>query len=342
MRSRYIDSWRAIAVLLVVLSHLSQNVHIAVILKALDASFMATYGPVGVFIFFFISGHVVSRVCLQEIRSSGTFNIRGFYIRRIFRIAPPLLIYLTVCALLGVAGLIKFPMTEFIGASLYLCNSTQQLVPCGYISGHTWSLAFEEQFYLLFPMVFAAIELRRRIHPTIILALGLSAVPFLLPIPWIGRTGFIIIYCLFSAGFLFAKYEAAVSKVLARAPTAFFIAAVTATFFPALALESLTLGKYYKFVYVISIPVMVVASSLTVGGTRAVFDSIVLSYFGRISYSIYLWQQLVTSETFHQSALVVQGCSILLVVAWCALSFQFIERPLIDWGRRLSNSPKSN
>lgn len=336
IRLRFIDTWRAIAVTMVIAAHLGQNTDFARKLNEIGGSFVTSYGLLGVFIFFFISGYVVSQTALREVTKNNTISLSGFYIRRLYRIAPPLLIYLTTCLILDKAGVIFFPLSEFIGSALYLCNSTQQLAPCGWYAGHTWSLAFEEQFYLLFPGIFAAIELGRRIHPAAVLTAVLAIIPFFLPIPWVGKTGFIIIYTLFWMGYLFAKHEHILVRTLTRSPAAILISACLITFFPVGAFDSIALGKYYKFSYIISIPMMIMASSLPSGIIGKFFNNKPIAYIGRISYSIYLWQQLATSPLFHESSLAVQFSAIALVIFFCAASFHLIEKPLIDIGRRRS------
>ena len=108
-RLPFIDTWRAIAVTLVILAHLTLNremkqyMQVSRLLK-----FLGEHGETGVFIFFFISGYVVSKACLAEIATSGGFSISGFYTRRFFRIVPPLLVYLTACLTLAQFELVGF------------------------------------------------------------------------------------------------------------------------------------------------------------------------------------------------------------------------------------------
>lgn len=338
MRRKYIDTWRTIAVTLVIFSHLRLNSNFAKMLSVLDVSFLTSYGQLGVFIFFFISGYIVSHTCFQELKKTGEFCIRGFYIRRVYRIAPPLLIYLLTCLVLGRAEIIVFPISEGLVSAAYLCNISQQLFPCGWYTGHTWSLAFEEQFYLLFPTLFAAIQLGRRVHPATAVVVLLSIMPMALPISWIGRSGFVLIYALFGVGYFCAKYEDQLVSILGRAPLVFISVSIIITFMPLGIFDFPALGKYYKFMYIASVPLMVLASSQVSGIFGCILNNVALAYIGRISYSIYLWQQIVTSLPFHESSLAIQLFAIALVVLGCALSFRFIEMPLIGIGRRRSRA----
>lgn len=161
-RLAYIDGWRVLAIMLVFLDHLGANREIGAFYEASPIGFISQYGETGVFIFFFISGYVVSRACLAEVESSGAFSAPAFYARRFFRIVPPLMLYLAFCLALGAPGFIDFSPENFLSAALYLCNTTAPGVSCNWYVGHTWSLAFEEQFYWLFPVAFAYLELGRR------------------------------------------------------------------------------------------------------------------------------------------------------------------------------------
>ena len=101
-RLAFIDSWRVFAVGLVIIAHLMlQNARFAALMTGHHLGFAGDYATIGVFIFFFISGLVVSKTCLEELRRDGDFSVKGFYIRRVYRIVPPLLFYLAACSLLG-------------------------------------------------------------------------------------------------------------------------------------------------------------------------------------------------------------------------------------------------
>ena len=148
-----IDGLRAIAVLLVVASHL----HVA--------HFAGGY--IGVDIFFVISGYLISSNILPQIRA-GSFSLTDFYLRRIRRIFPALIVMLA--ATIPIAWRFLFPteMVEYarsLLAAVFACSNTLLWSWGGYFSSendlkpllHTWSLGVEEQFYLLFPLCLLAI-----------------------------------------------------------------------------------------------------------------------------------------------------------------------------------------
>jgi len=147
-----IDGLRAIAVLAVVCFH-ANVVHV-------------TGGFVGVDIFFVISGHLITQVIDAEMEQ-GRFTFRGFYERRMRRIFPALFAVALFCALAGAAlfpplrfaefGQSLLAMTGFVN-NIYFQRTNPESGYFGDTSGaqlllHTWTLALEEQFYLLFPVL---------------------------------------------------------------------------------------------------------------------------------------------------------------------------------------------
>jgi peptidoglycan/LPS O-acetylase OafA/YrhL len=105
----------------------------------------------GVELFFVISGFVITHLSLAEYRI-GTFSIKHFYLRRAIRIIPPLLCYLMTITVLTNAGLIHQDLNGIIKAAAFSCNVFDD---CDWFVGHTWTLAYEWQFYLAFPMLLA-------------------------------------------------------------------------------------------------------------------------------------------------------------------------------------------
>lgn len=144
-----IDGLRAIAVLSVLGFHLAPD--------------QVRGGFVGVDIFFVISGFLISSIIYKELES-GKFSVVEFYVRRIRRILPALLVVLAfVCA----AGwLILLPRDfvllgkQIVGGSAFVANFVLWC-QSGYFSSaavrkpllHLWSLGVEEQFYLMFPLI---------------------------------------------------------------------------------------------------------------------------------------------------------------------------------------------
>lgn len=167
-----IDGLRAIAVLAVLLFHAG--------VRAFSGGF------VGVNVFFVISGYLITTIIHREIEA-GRFSITQFYERR-FRRNLPAAAVLVVAVL--VAGELLFPAHQqdglarsAVAAALFSSNIFFYL-ESGYLSDpahslpllHTWSLAVEEQYYLLFPLVMLLIAKFGRRHYTawLLLLTGVS------------------------------------------------------------------------------------------------------------------------------------------------------------------------
>jgi peptidoglycan/LPS O-acetylase OafA/YrhL len=140
-----LDGLRAIAVGLVMLVHahfsLGQN------------------GQLGVAIFFALSGFLITTLLLEEFQANRSVSMTGFYIRRTFRLFPALYSMLAVVVFyamfIATPGLRSQIVAEALPASLYVYNiaSLWGWQTTTVMLGHTWSLAVEEQFYLLWPWV---------------------------------------------------------------------------------------------------------------------------------------------------------------------------------------------
>ena len=171
-----IDGLRALAVISVVLYHAKFSIFNLNIFSG---------GFLGVDIFFVISGYLITLIILKELSISKKFSFINFYERRVRRIIPAFFFILIFIS--PVAWLILLPFDYIvyaksnISAALFYSNYffwKDQLV---YASEsallkpllHTWSLSIEEQFYILFPLIFILFWKYLRKYLLIILILGL-------------------------------------------------------------------------------------------------------------------------------------------------------------------------
>lgn len=155
-----IDGLRAVAIIPVVLFHAS--------VPGFEGGF------VGVDVFFVISGYLITRIIAKEIRSKGAFNFWNFYARRARRLLPAALVVIVASAF--ASSLIVSPLEQAklvpsaLAALFYVSNifywrrTTDYFDPVAEtdIYLHTWSLAVEEQFYLVWPvLLLLAFKLRK-------------------------------------------------------------------------------------------------------------------------------------------------------------------------------------
>jgi peptidoglycan/LPS O-acetylase OafA/YrhL len=165
-----IDGLRSVAVLSVLLFHLGVG--------------PVTGGFVGVDIFFVISGYLIASIIMRE-SAEGRFSLHRFYIRRVRRIFPAL--FTMMACTIAIGGEILLPLDyRALGASavattLFFSNF-YFAAQSGYfgIDGqetpllHTWSLAVEEQFYIVFPLLML-LALRGRGHRWLLWSTGAAS-----------------------------------------------------------------------------------------------------------------------------------------------------------------------
>lgn len=151
-----LDGLRAIAVLSVIINHASFNV---------SNTHFLTGGFIGVDIFFVLSGYFIGRILLNDIIVNGIINFGSFYERRIRRIIPPLLFVVVVISPIALFLLNPSELKEFsqsiLAALSFSSNIFFYFIKVEYAADvslikpflHTWSLAVEEQFYIIFPLI---------------------------------------------------------------------------------------------------------------------------------------------------------------------------------------------
>lgn len=176
-KSRYIpalDGLRTLAVVAVVLYHLNLT--------------WAQGGLLGVTIFFVLSGYLITRLLLNEIAKTGRIDLKSFWIRRIRRLFPAVVTVVVVtCALCTVFNHVMLTkMRPDILPSLLFFNNWRQIMQdVSYFNAlgdpspltHFWSLAIEEQFYLIWPpLLLAMVSVHMSKPNTRRVVLGLAAV----------------------------------------------------------------------------------------------------------------------------------------------------------------------
>lgn len=161
-----LDGVRACAVTLVFLAH--SGIHDAV------------PGGFGVTVFFFLSGFLITTLLRIEFEKTNNISFKGFYLRRIYRIFPPLYIVILLVIFISLVGIVPHDMKLGAVASqfLHLTNyyyilwGKQHMAPG---TGILWSLAVEEHFYLVFPFVFLTLLRYFEYKKIAIVILGLCA-----------------------------------------------------------------------------------------------------------------------------------------------------------------------
>lgn len=122
-------------------------------------------GSIGVDLFFVLSSFLITSLLASEFADHGRVDYRNFYWRRVVRLGPALLLFLAVVApVIGVITSAPYMLSNSLATILYasdFASAGYWFTPMTGLFGHTWSLAVEEQFYLVWPLVAAAILKRR-------------------------------------------------------------------------------------------------------------------------------------------------------------------------------------
>lgn len=340
-RIQYIDAWRFIAIALVLICHILAYSH-----PRYREQFpglvwrLQNLGTFGVQIFFCISGFVICRGLLHEQSTTGAVGIRSFYIRRFFRIIPPLFIYMLAIAALSASGLVEATPEAFAKASLFLCNIGSE--SCGWFLGHTWSLAYEEQFYLVFPLLFVAFAAPRTRHLIVWLtglvmlaSLSMHAASFHQTAQYASTFVYMLTGCV--AALYWQTWEA----VLKQMPVAVWAALLVAT--PLLASLIVLPDPLRYLVTVVLAPpaicAVVFATPVSVPAIGKFFLNPVVSHLGKISFTVYLWQQLATAP-YAGSPLYFVYIALAGVFLVALLSYRYFELPLMSLGNRYSRAAK--
>ena len=161
-KSKYlpsIDSLRALAVLAVIIYHVDVNY--------LPGGFL------GVDLFFVLSGYLISSLIIKEYRRTGSLNLYNFYIRRARRLLPAVYFMITVGLVVMVLFnevLLRKSHLDAIFGYIYSSNWWYIFHKLDYFDSfgaqspfkHLWSLAIEEQFYMIFPLLFLLVNRKKK------------------------------------------------------------------------------------------------------------------------------------------------------------------------------------
>ena len=115
-------------------------------------------GHFGVRIFFVLSGFLITSLLMAERSAIGRISLKNFYLRRVIRIFPAAYVFILIIGAISLTGLLQVSRADFLAACSYTMNYLQ---PHGWNLGHLWSLAVEEQFYLLWPAALCLVGPRR-------------------------------------------------------------------------------------------------------------------------------------------------------------------------------------
>ncbi|MDZ4289632.1 MAG: acyltransferase [Prosthecobacter sp.] len=338
-----LDGLRALAVSCVLFSHAFASAGFPTLgwLSQLQRTFSGLFG---VQVFFTISGFIITLLLCREKQGTGSVSLKQFWLRRALRILPPAVAYLLVVQVVMIAGAAPVPGETQWGSLLFYRNFMPQepwFTADQGLTAHYWTLSVEEQFYLFWPILVAALSpgaLRRVALTGIGLSVVLRACGVFLPPGherWLPMNldGFMLgaLVALGVPGLTFWRW---------RWPL--LVAALVLTRLQASGLQ----------VFVAPIQPLAVALAAAVwiaglvrnpeGIESRLLNSRPLVALGVISYSVYLWQQICLAPASHWSSGVAPWFTqfpqnLILCLLCGTLSYLLVERPCQRLKTWLSN-----
>jgi peptidoglycan/LPS O-acetylase OafA/YrhL len=341
-RSGYIpslDGWRAVAILWVLEGH-SQAWN----LGPVNNHWLRETGGRAVQLFFALSGYLICTRLLREEERFGSISLRSFYTRRVFRIQPAAMTYLAVLSLLMLIGTIPHAWTSVLTAAAMLRNIFPENSQ-SWETGHFWSLAVEEHFYLFLP---GFLLLVKRYRAAILAVLVVASLRWRLyettperllhvsPMIYL-RTDIVIGGILLGSVFALLMRKPGVLK-LTRAWLHPYVALLyTAAVFTRIELHHSRMDETWL---VTVYPILIVSTALHPEALTTRFLELApVRFLGRLSYSLYLWQQLFfnyhVAPAPHSLRSHVVLCWVILF-ALAVASYYLIETPMIRIGHRIA------
>lgn len=336
-----LDGLRAISIAIVLLAHVAEtkNLRFEPYSHALYS-----FGSFGVKVFFVISGFLITTLLLNEERKRGSISLGMFYFRRTFRIWPVAYTFILVVALMGVWGLVTIPNHNLVYALTFTMNHVRHGT---WATGHLWSLAVEEQFYLVWPLVFLCTGFRTRWMSclSIVIAAPILRITTLLFAPKIYNTmqaSLLYVGDAIAIGCLLALFSGQLRQS-ARA-NRFFTSRwfFVVPLFAIAMYSTLETHLWPKFHFAIGNTISLFCIAATVwrviswqDWTTRILNSRVFVFVGVLSYSLYVWQQIFLDESgklwinrFPQN--------IVLAFATATISYYAVEQPFLRLRERIS------
>ena len=307
------DGLRGVAVLAVIATHF-------------NAPGIVNGGLVGVTLFFVLSGYLITRLVLTEHASTGDVNFMSFYRRRLARLFPALaLMLVAVGAVLVIEGRAAVAIVSVTTSALYVSNLA---IANGIVLGpleHTWSLAIEEQFYLLWPVILIiGIRRPRVLIAALVIGIATSAELRLGPVTEIGRFWWVYHSTLTRADALL------VGCLLALVP---FKPSQLTTIVALGCLVVLVILPLDQptFVTLLLLPAAIVSGLVIVSRPRFLGVAPLVAV-GRISYGLYLWH-------FPLAMMLPAWAAFFGSFVLAGLSYRFVELPIRRAAARWRTGP---
>jgi len=312
-----LDGLRAVSISLVVLGHLAKSGHAPQV-------FWSYFAATGVRIFFVISGYLITTLLIGEYERTSTVSLREFYVRRAFRIFPAATVF--------IAAMIIFYWRDLslyhISAAVFYVANYDMTRP--WIFGHLWSLSIEEQFYLLWPSVLKQFYKHRIGILIAVMAFAPIWQTMSYLLKWrVGLVAFPAIAGNLAIGCLLAVISRRLPKISRVSALIMTVAIILIPFFPAQ-----NRARTLLMVFVLNPVLYVSIAGLLVHVMQRPYACLNWGptvWLGRISYSLYLWQQPFCSDPHLRS-----GYLAIFAFVFAVISYNIVEMPMLRLRERRS------
>lgn len=355
-----LDGLRAIAVIGIIIYHLNKQ--------------WLTGGFLGVDTFFVISGYLITSLLLFEYESTGIINLKQFWLRRIKRLIPAMLVLVmvvTVATLIFKPAEIVNIKQDAFAAIFYVSNWWYIATDVNYFEQfafmplkHLWSLAIEEQFYIIFPIVFILLLLTIKKYRNVTLVLWIVSLVSLLTMIIIGQaqTGHSRVYFgtdtrlqTMLLGVIFAfvwppfKLKKNPNHILRTIIDSIGFVGIVLLLMLFFIVNDDSNWIYNGGFYLISgLTLFVIMSAVHPSGYFAkILGNPFFIYIGKRSYSLYLWHFPVISfiHSYYvdgQLPVYVYVADIILTIVLSEMSYRYIETPFRKRGVQVFSISRVN
>lgn len=338
---------------------------LSILIVIIGHFFLGEYSGIsslGVYIFFVISGFLITRLLLAEAKETGEVRIGAFYWRRLLRLFPVLIVYMIVVVLFAQMHSIPAPLIEIASVFLYFVNylksyyelaGTQHVLPIGVL----WSLSVEEHFYLIAPLFIAFV----RASPGKVLAFAIV----MIVAPLLIRVGYVIqwpewsntnrIYMASETRFDSIAYGVFLAAICELSPEGRIRKAISSpqaliAGIALLVLSTVIRDDFFRDTLRYSLrgigALLIVAPivfSPRLGLLQNIANSPPAEWIGKLSYSLYIWHgaawfflsNIGMTKTMLTSFAEL-GVTFVLAVA----SYYLVEMPVLKWRNKASTRRK--
>ena len=329
-----LDGLRAIAISAVLLGHLAGMRGFPEWTAPVLASPRLNIALLGVRAFFVISGFLITGLLTNELEHTGRIAIGRFYLRRTLRIVPAYLAYVGAVAVLVAMGAVVVAPHDFAYALTYTMNYAPVR---GWALGHLWSLALEEQFYLLWPLTLLLVGRRWGAR---VAAAVVCIVPFIRVAAMVRNQSVLTFGTMADALAVGCLIQLWGQRIMATRLGRRIVGAWWAG--PALILLPTVVSVYHRRIgWLTNDAVTNIGCGLFIlhcvhhphTWLGRILNTRALAFVGVLSYSLYLWQQLVLDRD-SSSWPHVFPINLVLASAAALASYHLVERPFLRLRRR--------